>query len=152
MAESEDQRTSLLGVSAGDSSRVTHRRASGDDARVRQFVVEAARLLEDLHFDDILLLDVRGLCDVTDYLLIASGTSPRQIRSVGSEVADLAKASGLQRFGREVDDSTTWVVLDFVDVIVHLFDPEARAHYALEMLWGDAVRVDWQRIAGGGST
>jgi ribosome-associated protein len=117
--------------------------------RIRRFVVEAARLANDLHCRDGLVLDIRGLSDVTDYLLIATGTSDRQILSVGRDIEELAEQYGLSRFGRNVDGPTTWLVLDFVDVVVHLFDANARAYYDLEMMWGDAGRVSWRRGADG---
>jgi ribosome-associated protein len=114
-------------------------------ARTRQFAIEAARLLGDLHCEDILLLDVRGLSQITDYLLIGSGTSDRQIHGVSDDVQRLAQEYDLSRFGRETDERTVWAVLDFVEVMVHLFEPATRAHYDLEMLWGDAPRIDWRR-------
>ena len=107
--------------------------------------IDAACLLNDSHFQDVLLLDVCGLSDITDYVLIASGTSDRQIKSVGGDVEDLAKEAGFERYGRDADDDNTWLVLDFVDVIVHLFEPATRAHYDLEMMWGDAPQVEWRR-------
>ena len=130
---------------AADPSRAFRRHVGAEAAQVASFAVEAARLLHDRHCADVLLLDVRGLSDVTDYILIGSGTSDRQMVSVGQELEDLAKLSDLARFGREVDLPTTWLVLDFVDVVVHLFDPPVRAHYDLEMMWGDAAKVPWQR-------
>jgi ribosome-associated protein len=116
-----------------------------DDAQTRQFVIEAARLLNDLHCQDIVALDVRGLSPVTDYIVIASGTSDRQIRSVGDNVEDLAQQYGFSRYGRETDGKTTWVVVDFVDVVCHLFEPATRGHYDLEMMWGDAKPIAWRR-------
>ncbi len=124
--------------------RQTHRHHS-DAAAVRDFAVAAARLISDSHGEEIALLDVRAVSDVSDYILIASGTSDRQMRSVADDIEDLAKTHHLERFGRDLDEATTWIVLDFVDVIVHLFDPNTRAHYDLEMLWGDAPRVEWKR-------
>ena len=115
---------------------------------VRAFNVEAARLLKDLHCEQILLLDVRGLSDLTDFILIATGTSDRQIKGVAGQITDLAQEHGLDRFGSERDADSTWLVLDFVDTIVHLFEPAARAHYDLEMLWGDAPKVAWRRTGG----
>jgi len=114
---------------------------------VRAFVIEAARLVKDLHCEDIVVFDVQGLNDLTDFILIATGTSDRQLKGVGSQVEDLAEAHGLERFGVERDGEATWLVLDFVDSIIHLFEPVARAHYDLEMLWGDAPRIGWQRDA-----
>jgi ribosome-associated protein len=119
-----------------------------DPARARatrKFAIDAARLLKDRHGEDILVLDVRGRSPVTDYLVLATGTSDRQVRSVADDVRDLATTVGLPAFGRHGDASAQWVALDFVDVVVHLFAPAARAHYDLEMLWGDAPRIVWRR-------
>ena len=138
-------RDAALGLPATDEDRAARRHSPAEDAQIAAFAVEAAQLLHDRHCEDVLIFDVRGLSDVTDYILIASGTSDRQIQSVGAELGDLAKANDLARFGREVDVPTTWLVLDYVDVIVHLFDPDTRAHYDLEMMWGDAPQVPWQR-------
>ena len=139
---SEDQRV-VPTIPQTDQQRAALRGGGGE--QTQQFIVEAARLLNDLHFQDVQVLDVRGLSDVTDYVLIASGTSGRQISSVGSEVGKLAKTMGLDRYGLDEDEQSSWLVLDFVDVIVHLFDPAARAHYDLEMMWGDASQINWQR-------
>ncbi len=119
------------------------------DARNRDFVIAAARLVTDLHCENALVFDVRGLSDMTDYILIASGTSDRQIKSVADDIEDLAARSGLGRLGRELDGPAKWLVLDFVDAVVHLFEPQTRAHYDLEMLWGDADRVTWRRNGDG---
>ncbi len=127
----------VSGPDSGESRRQV-------EARVRGFAVEAARLLADLHCEQVLLYDVRGMSDLTDYVLIASGTSDRQIRSVGRHVQDLARTYGLGRFGDERDTTTRWLVLDFVEVMVHVFEPATRAHYDLEMLWGDAESVRWR--------
>ena len=116
---------------------------------VRAFIIETARLLKDLHCEDLVILDVRGLSDLTDYILIATGTSDRQIKGVAGQVSDLALEQGLDRFGSERDADSTWLVLDYVDTIIHLFEPAARAHYDLEMLWGDAPKIDWRRDGGG---
>lgn len=110
-----------------------------------RFVIEAARLMADLHCTDILVHDVRDKSDVMDYLVIATGTSDRQMRSVADDLEKLAKSHHLSAYGREVDGPTTWVVIDFVDVVVHLFEPQTRAFYDLEMLWGDAPQLKWQR-------
>ena len=83
--------------------------------------------------------------DLTDYILIASGTSDRQIKGVAGQINDLAEEQGLERFGSERDSDSTWLVLDYVDAIIHLFEPVARAHYDLEMLWGDAPKIAWRR-------
>lgn len=125
----------------------SRRHLTGEDKLIRNFALEAARLLDDRHFTDVLMLDVRGKSDLTDYIILGSGTSDRQIRSVADEIARLGAESGMARMGTEQDGPAMWVVVDFVDVIVHLFEPATRAHYDIEMLWGDAPRASWKRRA-----
>jgi len=130
-------------VLESDPARATQRRVAITDQLVRQFVINVAKLVSDLHGQDVLVLDVRGLSDLTDYVLIASGTSAKQISALGDRATDLASEAGLSRYGQQSDKDTNWLVVDFVDVIVHLFEPDTRAHYDLEMLWGDAPKVEW---------
>lgn len=109
------------------------------------FALEAARLASDDKCDDVVLLDVRQLSQLSDYLVICSGTSDRQMRTVADEVEELGARMGFPLFRRDIDDRTTWVVVDCVDVVVHVFEPNTRAHYDLEMLWADAPRLEWER-------
>lgn len=80
-----------------------------------------------------------------DYVLIASGTSDRQMRSVLRHLEELGDASGQACLRTSSDERATWLLADFVDIVVHLFEPHTRSHYDLEMMWGDAPRVAWQR-------
>lgn len=118
-----------------------------DSAATRDFAIAAAKLLEDRHCEDVQLLDVRGLSQVCNFILIASGTSNRQMKSVAQEVEDLGKEVGEQVFRTNRDTGNTWIVTDFVDVVVHLFEPDQRAYYDLESLWSDASHVDFKRAA-----
>jgi ribosome-associated protein len=129
----------------GASARPAQPRSPDEEERLRRFVVEAARLLRDLHCEDIVALDLRRLSDLADYILIASGTSDRQIKSLGRDIEKLARQHGLERVGSEMDGPSKWLVVDFLDVIVHLFEPVTRAYYDLETLWGDAPAVHWRR-------
>ena len=115
------------------------------DEAVRQFAIDAARQLNDEHCTDIVLFDVREHSQVTDYVLIGTGTSDRQMRAVAGHLEDLGKTCDMQRYGRDEDKATTWVVVDFVNVMVHLFEPAMRGHYDLEMMWGDAPQIRWRR-------
>lgn len=110
-----------------------------------ELAVASAKLLNDFQCEDIRVFDVTDRSEITHYIVIASGTSDRQIKALGSRVEDLAAELGHERFGHENDDATTWLVMDFVEVMVHLFEPATRAHYDLEMMWDDAPRVDWRR-------
>ncbi|GJQ30410.1 MAG: hypothetical protein HBSAPP03_22940 [Phycisphaerae bacterium] len=111
----------------------------------REFAIEAARMLHDDKCTDVVLLDVRGKSQVTNYIVIGSGTSDRQMRSVLQHVEDLGKARGFTPWRTDKDVDGRWLLLDCVDVVTHLFEPNTRSHYDLEMLWGDAPRVEWER-------
>jgi ribosome-associated protein len=121
---------------------------SARSAATRRFAVEAARLAANTRCHNVVVLDVSGLSPVCDYFVIATGTSPRQMRTVADDVIELAEAQRfppLSESGR--DGSGTWILVDCVDVIVHLFGEEARQYYDLDNLWGDAKRVEWQQEA-----
>ena len=89
-------------------------------------------------------MDVRELSPVTDYFILASGTSARQMRTVADEVEEMGQASDHRPIARSGYEGESWIVLDFVDVIVHIFNDESRMFYDLDNLWGDAKRVAWQ--------
>lgn len=118
--------------------------------RARAFAIEAARSAADDKCDEVVLLDVRGIYQECDYVVIASGTSDRQIGSAGDSIEKLGPTLGYPLSRREVDDRHTWLLLDFVDVTVHLFEPNTRAYYDLELRWGDAKKVRWERPGQGG--
>ncbi|MDP6478476.1 MAG: ribosome silencing factor [Phycisphaerales bacterium] len=109
------------------------------------FAIEAARTAVDRHCTDVRLFDVRGRSQVCDYVLVASGTSDRQVRSVGAELGDLGESFGRQRFRSNADPASTWVVVDFIDIVMHFFEPSRRAYYDLDELWSDAAEIDFSR-------
>jgi len=115
------------------------------DSDPRQFAVELARLASDHKADDVVALDLRGMSPVTDCVVICTGTSDRQIRSVADRMTEYARKIGQRLYGRSGYDSATWVLLDFVDVVAHVFDRPYREYYDLELLWGDAPRIEWKR-------
>ncbi len=116
---------------------------SSEKATLREFAVEAAQLFADRHCEEVTLLDVRGLSQVCDFVLIGTGTSDRQMKSLADEVEDLGEERGHQAFRKNRDVNTTWIVVDFVDLVVHLFEPTHRRYFDLEALWSDAPGVDW---------
>jgi ribosome-associated protein len=111
--------------------------------QLREFAIEAARLMADRHCDDVCLLDVHTLSQVCDFVLIGTGTSDRQMKSVADELAGLGKTSGHALFRSDRDSAATWIVVDFVGLVAHLFEPDVRRHYDLEGLWSDAKQVKW---------
>lgn len=112
--------------------------------KAKEFAITAAKIAEDRHCSDIVVLDLRGLSPATDYFVIATGTSGRQMKTVADEISQAGREQGIQRFGRAGYEQARWVLLDFVDVIVHLFDQEYRDYYDLDLLWGDAERIDYR--------
>ncbi len=107
-------------------------------------VVEA---LDDVKAKDIVKLDVRNMTVVTDYMVIASGTSNRHVKALVDNVAEKAKAAGRRPIGIEGEDGGEWVLLDLEDTLVHVMLPKVREFYNLEKLWsiapqGDATATD----------
>lgn len=102
--------------------------------------LRAAEVAEDRRAEDVVILDLRGQTLVTDYFVICTGTSRVQIRAIIEAVAEALADHG-PRGLREGDESSQWVLLDYGDVVVHVFAPEARAFYRLERLWAEATVV-----------
>ena len=125
----------------GDSVSVSRRRKEKTSNGTKAFALAAARLAAGLHCSDIVVLDLKGKSPATDYFVIVTGTSDRQMRTVADEICQAARERRLQRFGRAGYDQARWILLDFVDVVIHIFDSEYRDYYDLELLWGDAERL-----------
>ena len=105
----------------------------------------AARIAADNKGQDVLVLDLRSCTPMFDFFVITTGTSRRQIHTITEEVDAGLRAAGDTRMGIEGYEASKWVVQDYGDVMVHVFDPDTRDYYKLEELWADAVKVDWER-------
>src|SRR5512138_703431 len=103
-----------------------------------EFAKEAARIAEDMRAEDVVILDLRGISSVADFFVIGTGTSDRQMRAVADQIEEYGRGVGQKPYGVSGYDSPSWLLLDYVDVVVHLFDPAKRHYYDLELLWGDA--------------
>lgn len=117
------------------------------NSEARDFALTAAQLADERHCSNIVVLDLKGISPATDYFVIVTGTSDRQMRTVADEICEAAREHGLQRFGRAGYEQARWILLDFIDVVVHIFDSEYRDYYDLELLWGDAKRLKWEGAA-----
>ena len=106
------------------------------------FASEVGSLLTHRHCEDVVVLNVTGLSQVCDYVVVATGTSDRQMKSVASELASMGNELNFPAFRKNIDTGATWIVVDFISVVVHLFEPERRAYYDLEDLWADAKRIE----------
>jgi ribosome-associated protein len=111
----------------------------------KEFAIAAARMAADTRCVDVVVLDVSGVSPITDFLVIGTGTSARQMRSVCDDIEELAKPMGFKPLTRAGHDGGTWILTDFVNVVVHIFSTEARGYYDLDNLWGDGVRVEWKK-------
>lgn len=101
----------------------------------------AAQIALDNKAQDVVVLDLRGLTDMTDFFVIASGTSDTQVRSIGEHVMAGLKKDGWPAHHVEGLEKGRWALLDFVDFVVHVFHPTLRNFYQLERLWADAGQV-----------
>ena len=113
----------------------------------RALAVEAARIADDNNAEDVVVLDLRGLSPVTDYFVLCTGTSRPQMRAVAQKVSDYGRSIGQNTYREAGVDGGQWAVLDFVDVVVHIFGPAHRRYYDLELIWGSAPKVRWRRRA-----
>jgi ribosome-associated protein len=107
----------------------------------KKFAIEAAKIAIERHCTDVVVLDLTGKSPATDYFLIATGTSDRQIKTVADEIMQFGREHKFNLFGRAGYEQGKWILLDFVDVVVHIFDEEFRQYYDLELLWGDAEKL-----------
>lgn len=122
--------------------------------RSLQLALAAAQTAADHKGRDIVVLDMTPVTPMCDYFVIATGSSRRQLHAIAEEIdRTLVQDLGDKRLGQEGYRESRWILIDYGNVVVHLFDNETRGYYALENLWAEAVPVEWQtntpRIAAG---
>jgi len=117
-------------------------------ADARSLASQAARAAASKQGEAVVVLDMRDLISITDYFVIASGTSERQVKTIAEEVLKDLKARGVRPVRVEGEASARWMLIDYVDFVVHVFDDEEREFYRLENLWRDAPVVEWEVEAG----
>ncbi len=113
----------------------------------RDLAVTAARAASSKQGEAIAVLDVSDLITITDYFVIVSAGSERQVKTISEEVIRAAKERGVRPVRQEGEAGTRWLLLDFVDFVVHVFHEEERDFYRLENLWRDAPVVEWEEGA-----
>jgi ribosome-associated protein len=125
-------------TAAAPAPRRTERTKRAAAPTVRDVVLDA---LSDMKAVDVKALDVRGITDITDTMVVASGTSDRHVKSIADRVLQRCKEAGFRPYGMEGERDGEWVLLDLQDVVLHVMLPRVREFYALEKLWeGGAER------------
>ena len=117
--------------------------ASSGDARLPAVVRRAAQLTLERKAGDVVVLDLRGISPATDFFLLATGTSDRQVRSISDHVTRELRTGGTRPAHTEGAREARWVLIDYIDFVVHVFHPDVRSFYQLEALWGDAPRHEF---------
>lgn len=110
----------------------------------RTLAVRAARAAAEHLGRDIRVLQVRDLIAITDYFVLVSGGTDRHVRAVGEAIEDELRQAGVKPLRREGERENRWLLLDFADIVVHVFHEEDRAFYELERLWKDAPEIKWE--------
>lgn len=116
---------------------------SGPEKPSREIAIAAARAASEKQAADVRVLEVRDRIVITDYFVIASGRTDRQVRTICEEVVAAVHALGTKVIRREGEREGQWVLLDFGDIVVHAFTEETREYYGLERLWRDAPEISW---------
>ena len=134
-------RASKKAVTASRASRARTGAAVQEHAPSFEAAQIAAKAALDKKAENVVILDVRGLTSYADYFVVASGTSDRQVSAIADAIEEQMKKAGHRTIGVEGYTRGHWVLLDFGDVVAHVFYEEARAFYDIEGLWADARRI-----------
>ena len=110
----------------------------------KEIAILCARIADAKKAEDILIFDVRKLTSITDFFVICNGFNERQLQSIASEIESQLHSHGIHAVGIEGYTNGRWILMDYVDVVIHLFDREMRHFYDLELLWGDAPKLLWK--------
>ncbi len=106
---------------------------------------QIAALIDNKKGEEVRVLQIGTLTTIGDYFVVATGNSTTQVKALADEVEEKLSAEGLEPKRIEGYTSASWILLDYYDVIVHIFLKETREFYALERLWGDAPEIDWTK-------
>ena len=107
--------------------------------------IQCARIGEENKAKDVVILDLRNITPIFDFFVIMTGASRRQLHTLAEETDAYLRDQGEIRKNIQGYQASRWIVQDYGDIIVHVFDAESREYYALEELWADAPHIEWKR-------
>ena len=109
----------------------------------KEIAITCAKIADEKKALDIVILDVDKISSITDYFVICSAINDRQLHAIADDMDKEMKKLSISKLGMEGYREAKWVLIDYGDFIVHIFDKEIRSYYDLELLWGDAPNVEW---------
>ena len=127
------------GKAGRNKTRAARRKTPLEVARICTRIADGKKAV------DILLLKVREIFSIADYFVICTCESRPQVKAIADEIEVRLKREGFAHIGTEGREDASWMLLDYGTVVVHIFLPETRDYYQIEMLWGDAPKVAWKR-------
>ena len=117
----------------------------------KEILKEAVKILNGRKAEDIKAIDIAGISILADYFLIASGSSTTQVRALAEELEFKLSEIGVEPLRVEGMQSSTWIILDYGSVVIHIFHRDTRSSHNLERLWADGREVELSKVADGGS-
>ncbi len=109
----------------------------------KEIAIACAKIADQKKAQDIVILDVDKISSITDYFVICSAINERQLHAIADEIDKELKKLSIKKYGMEGYREAKWVLIDYGDFIIHIFEKERRNYYDLELLWGDAPKVEW---------
>ncbi len=110
----------------------------------KEIAIACAKIADEKKAQDIVILDVDKISAITDYFVICSAINERQLHAIADDMDKEMKKLSINKLGMEGYREAKWVLIDYGDFIVHIFEKEIRGYHDLELLWGDAPKVAWQ--------
>lgn len=114
-----------------------------DKRRIKNFIIN---FIQEKKGYDIVVLDLKQVTTIADYFIICTGSVPQHVKSIADNVIEKMEEKGFKSWHIEGKQAQTWILIDYVDIVVHIFTPETREFYRLEKLWADAKRTDIKNL------
>ncbi|MGR3177925.1 MAG: ribosome silencing factor [Candidatus Anammoxibacter sp.] len=106
--------------------------------------IQSAFIASQKKAEDIVIFNISDITFIAEYFMVCSGSNGRQLQAIADDIKKEMKSSGVKLLGLEGYTEAKWILLDLGDVIIHIFDTATRSFYDLELLWGDAPKLEWE--------